>query len=104
MVYGALAQAPDDTFAGAVSLGFCNDVEVSRPWCAHGDWRPEFSAKKRVTLLPPRADIASRPDEKPRFTILQGTVDKVCDLKAAAELTRMAMARLPALKALQRLC
>jgi type IV secretory pathway VirJ component len=85
VVYGALAQAPDDTFAGAISLGFCNDVEVARPWCPHGDWRPEYGAKKRVTLLPPRPDLAPRPDDRPRWTILQGTVDKVCDLKAATE-------------------
>ncbi|HLX09261.1 MAG TPA: AcvB/VirJ family lysyl-phosphatidylglycerol hydrolase [Thermoanaerobaculia bacterium] len=33
VAYGALAQAPSGTFAGAISLGFCPDLEVSHPLC-----------------------------------------------------------------------
>ena len=32
--YGALAQAPSGSFAGAVSLGFCPEIEASHPLCA----------------------------------------------------------------------
>jgi type IV secretory pathway VirJ component len=83
LVYGALAQAPD-AFAGAVSLGFCPDLEAARPLCAHGDWRPAYDAKKRTSLLPPRADLTPRGDGEARWTALQGQVDQVCDAAAVA--------------------
>ena len=33
LAYGALAQAPSGTFAGAVSLGFCPELAASHPLC-----------------------------------------------------------------------
>jgi type IV secretory pathway VirJ component/protein-S-isoprenylcysteine O-methyltransferase Ste14 len=33
LAYGALAQAPSGSFAGAVSLGFCPEIESSHPLC-----------------------------------------------------------------------
>ena len=33
LVYAALAAAPPETFAGAISLGFCPDLEIRRPPC-----------------------------------------------------------------------
>jgi len=33
LAYGALAQAPSGSFAGAVSLGFCPELEASHPLC-----------------------------------------------------------------------
>ncbi len=33
LAYGALAQSPSGTFAGAVSLGFCPDLDASHPLC-----------------------------------------------------------------------
>ncbi|HEU4403555.1 MAG TPA: AcvB/VirJ family lysyl-phosphatidylglycerol hydrolase, partial [Candidatus Polarisedimenticolia bacterium] len=79
LVYGALAQAPAESFAGAISLGFCPDLEVGRPLCAHGDWKPDYEPKKKTSLLPPLAEIAPRPEGEARWTALQGRVDKVCD-------------------------
>jgi type IV secretory pathway VirJ component/protein-S-isoprenylcysteine O-methyltransferase Ste14 len=34
LAYGALAQAPSASFAGAISLGFCPEIEASHPLCA----------------------------------------------------------------------
>jgi type IV secretory pathway VirJ component/protein-S-isoprenylcysteine O-methyltransferase Ste14 len=34
LVYGALAQAPSGSFAGAISLGFCPRLDASHPLCA----------------------------------------------------------------------
>ena len=34
LAYGALAQAPSGSFAGAISLGFCPEIEASHPLCA----------------------------------------------------------------------
>jgi type IV secretory pathway VirJ component len=79
VVYGALAQSPSETFAGALSLGFCADVEVARPFCAHEEWKPSFNAKKRMSLLPASAGIAPRPGGTARWIALQGLVDQVCD-------------------------
>ena len=36
LVYAALAAAPPETFAGAISLGFCPDLEINRPVCQQG--------------------------------------------------------------------
>src|SRR3990170_7961315 len=33
MVYAAVAAAPPETFAGAISLGFCPDLDIGRPPC-----------------------------------------------------------------------
>lgn len=33
LVYGILAQAPANTFKGAIALGFCPDIELSKPLC-----------------------------------------------------------------------
>lgn len=33
LVYGILAQAPANTFMGALALGFCPDLQISRPLC-----------------------------------------------------------------------
>jgi len=35
LVYAALAAAPPEAFAGAISLGFCPDLEIHKPLC-HG--------------------------------------------------------------------
>ena len=39
LVYAALAAAPPETFAGAISLGFCPDLELSRPPCEQNGLR-----------------------------------------------------------------
>jgi type IV secretory pathway VirJ component len=72
VVYGALAQAPSTTFTGAVSLGFCPDLEVARPLCGSGGWTPTYDAKKHLGWLPERRDLV------PPWHVLQGSIDKVC--------------------------
>jgi type IV secretory pathway VirJ component len=84
VVYGVLAQGPRDAFAGAVSLGFCPDLEVARPFCSRNDWRPEYDARKRTSLLPTVPDLAPRPGGAPRWIVLQGGIDKVCGAAATA--------------------
>src|SRR5882672_3523745 len=58
LVYGTLAQAPLGTFVGALSLGFCPDLEVKRPLCSGSDARPDPLQSGRVT---------SRSGQKPRL-------------------------------------
>ncbi|MDQ6480204.1 AcvB/VirJ family lysyl-phosphatidylglycerol hydrolase [Dyadobacter sp. LHD-138] len=33
LVYGILAQSPSNTFSGAIALGFCPDLQISKPLC-----------------------------------------------------------------------
>ncbi len=79
VVYGALAQGPPDAFVGAVSLGFCPDAAIARPFCGREDWKPTYLPDKRNSLLPPRPGLAARADGTARWTILQGQIDQVCD-------------------------
>ncbi|WP_448633649.1 hypothetical protein [Pedobacter panaciterrae] len=33
LIYGILAQAPANTFKGAIALGFCPDINIKKPMC-----------------------------------------------------------------------
>lgn len=85
VVYGALAQAPPTTFTGAVSLGFCPDIEVGRPFCGKGTWKPTYEAKKHRGWLPEKPDLAPGEHGAPRWVALQGDIDQVCDPKGTVE-------------------
>ncbi|HEX5042989.1 MAG TPA: AcvB/VirJ family lysyl-phosphatidylglycerol hydrolase [Candidatus Polarisedimenticolaceae bacterium] len=78
VVYGALAQAPSTTFAGGVSLGFCPDLEVARPLCGQGDWKPSYDPRQRKGWLPEKRDLASA------WHVLQGAMDQVCSPSGTA--------------------
>ena len=85
LVYAALAQAPDDTFEGSLSLGFCPELEVALPLCGRSGWKAPYDGKRRVSLLPPRSDLKSRERGAVRWTALQGEVDQVCSPKTTEE-------------------
>ena len=77
--YAMLAQAPEDTFAGGISVGFCQDIELSKRMCKGEDLH-----------FTPRADgkgIDLKPGAKLRnpWTVLHGEVDKVCSLAQTRE-------------------
>lgn len=72
LVYAALAQSPGETFKGAISLGFCPDLPLSRPMC-HGDgldWEPGPRGKGYSFLPTSKLEVP--------WVALQGDVDKVC--------------------------
>jgi type IV secretory pathway VirJ component len=73
LVYAILAQAPANTFAGAVSLGFCPDFPPTKPFCKGRGlaWEPAPKGKG-INFLP--AEHLQEP-----WIALQGTVDQVCD-------------------------
>ena len=72
MAYAALVAAPPETFAGAVSLGFCPDLEVRRPLCQMRGLR----ATRRPKGL--GYDLAPDPASTVPWMVLQGEVDQVC--------------------------
>jgi type IV secretory pathway VirJ component len=72
LVYALLVEAPPNTFKGAISMGFCPDLPLVKPFCAgHGlTWGPGpkgkgFSFKPATTLEQP-------------WIAFQGLVDQVC--------------------------
>jgi type IV secretory pathway VirJ component len=73
LVYAALAQAPPNTFRGAISLGFCPDLDLSKPLCrGYGlEWRPGPKGKGFIFLPAKNLDTP--------WIALQGTIDQVCD-------------------------
>lgn len=78
VAYGALAQAPPTTFRGAVSLGFCPDLEVKRRFCGTKAWRPGWDEKKKQSWLQEDPDMTEREGGGAKWIALQGLIDQVC--------------------------
>jgi type IV secretory pathway VirJ component len=78
VVYGALAQGPPTTFRGAVSLGFCPDLEVKRPFCGTKSWKPGWNEKKKQSWLFEDPDLSEPEGGGTRWIALQGMIDQVC--------------------------
>ena len=72
LVYAALAAAPAGTFAGAISLGFCPDLQIARAPCQQNGLTITRQAKGRGFNL-----AANRQMQAP-WMVLQGDVDQVC--------------------------
>ena len=73
LVYAILVQAPPNTFLGAISLGFCPDLQLTKPLCrGYGlEWKPGPKGKG-YSFLPARKI-------RDPWIALQGTIDQVCD-------------------------
>jgi type IV secretory pathway VirJ component len=72
LAYAMLAQAPEGTFAGAISLGFCADLDLAKPMCRGEGLR--FTRRpdgKAVDLLPSKQLAAD-------WVVLHGARDRVC--------------------------
>ncbi len=79
LVYAALAQAPPQTFRGAISLGFCPDVSLRTPLC-RGQGLVSHPRAKGTG-----ADLEAFGELGPPWAVLQGEIDQVC---APAETAR----------------
>jgi type IV secretory pathway VirJ component len=79
LVYAVLVQAPKGTFRGAVSLGFCPDLELAKPLCrgAGGLAWNLLPKGKGFWFLP-------APALESPWVALQGTIDQVCDPASTA--------------------
>ena len=73
LVYAALAAAPPETFAGAISLGFCPDLEIHDALCRQRGLAFQKKVKGIGYDLAPFAGLAVP------WMVLQGEADKVCD-------------------------
>jgi len=72
LVYAALASAPPETFAGAVSLGFCPDIMIHRPLCEMRGLETRKRTDGRGYDVRPFAAL------KVPWMVLQGEIDQVC--------------------------
>ncbi len=77
LVYGLMAQAPVGAFVGGVSLGFCPDLEISKPMC-NGRSLSSVKAKKAFVLNPD-------PQLGMPWIALQGVKDEVCGAGATKD-------------------
>ncbi|WP_264526327.1 AcvB/VirJ family lysyl-phosphatidylglycerol hydrolase [Flavobacterium sp. N502536] len=73
LVYGMLAQAPANTFSGAIALGFCPDIETDRTLC-DGSGLTSHVLKEGKAYFLEKTEKLSAP-----FIVLQGTTDQVCN-------------------------
>jgi type IV secretory pathway VirJ component len=81
LVYGAVAQAPAGSYAGAVSVAFSPDIVGLKPWCA--SFAPAGRLAATRTALPrPGWLFAPIPLAAP-WTMLQGMTDPVVDFATA---------------------
>ena len=85
LVYAALVSAPAETFAGALSLGFCPDLEIHKPLC-RGRALQSRPRKKAVGF-----DLEADRTLAVPWYVFQGDIDQVCDAGA----TRAYAARVP---------
>lgn len=72
LVYGMLAQAPANTFKGAISLGFCPDIETDKTLC-NGTGLTTHVLKEGHSYYLEVSEKLTAP-----FIVLQGMTDKVC--------------------------
>ena len=82
LVYALLGQAPPGTFRGAMSLGFCPDLGVNKPFCkGFGlEWRP--GSKGKGSMFMPVQHL-----QEP-WIAFQGTIDQVCDPAATEKFVK----------------
>ena len=73
LVYATLAQAPPNTFRGGISMGFCPDLAVVKPFCRGSGLTSKPNAKGTGLLFDPIEEIASP------WIAFQGSIDQVCD-------------------------
>ncbi len=76
LVYATLAEAPPGTFKGALSLGFCPDLDLKKPVCkgsglAATPRRGPKGLLKGVNLVPAKSMSGT-------WISLQGQLDQVC--------------------------
>src|SRR6185295_8933164 len=72
LAYAMIAQAPEGTFAGALSLGFCVEMDLGKSLCRGDGLRfTKHADGKSVDLLPIRELAAD-------WVVLQGARDRVC--------------------------
>ncbi len=79
LVYAILVQAPTGTFGGAISMGFCPDLPLTKPLCRGNGLEWKAGPKGKGVSFEPAPRL-----ETP-WIAFQGSVDQVCDPKSVQE-------------------
>ncbi len=80
LAYAVLAQAPAQTFAGAITVGFCPETSLRKPLCKGGALQFERTANQELRYMPaPQLDA-------PWVTLQGGRADR-CGVDAIREFT-----------------
>ncbi|WP_406825419.1 AcvB/VirJ family lysyl-phosphatidylglycerol hydrolase [Pedobacter sp. KACC 23697] len=74
LVYGLLAQAPQNTFRAGIVLGFCPDINIKKPLCKGSG---KFTVVKRKDTK--GYDIGAAGNLSAPLISLQGENDKICN-------------------------
>ena len=77
LAYALIAQAPEGTFGGALSAGFCPELVFAKPLCKGDGVHFRQSTDKRALTLLPAGKLRAP------WTALHGSDDKVCATGAA---------------------
>jgi type IV secretory pathway VirJ component len=72
LAYALIAQAPHGTFAGALSMGFCPDLPVTRPFCRQYGLRWHEAPRGRGVVFEPDSGLTTP------WIAFQGQIDRVC--------------------------
>lgn len=81
VVYAALAADAGQHFGGGISLGFCPDLLVTKPFCAgRGGLTQQKQKSAPFGYVFDKRETVDVP-----WRIVQGEIDKVCEPKFAAE-------------------
>jgi len=76
LVYGILAQAPANTFKGAIAMGFCPDMATIEPLCTTNNLKQHPTKPGGpIWLLEPTENLTAP------FIAINGLDDKVCNYK-----------------------
>ncbi|WAC14672.1 AcvB/VirJ family lysyl-phosphatidylglycerol hydrolase [Dyadobacter pollutisoli] len=78
LVYGVLAQAPANTFKGAIALGFCPDIDINKPLCK-GTALLVHAIKANHSYYLDRTPGLTAP-----FVVLNGINDQTCPYAATS--------------------
>ena len=79
MVYLAMAQAPPNTFSGAISLGFCPDLWTIKPMCKGVGLESHPKSNGHGFYYDPVPEIQNP------WIALQGGVDRICNAQSTAD-------------------
>ena len=74
IMYAALAQAGDERFGGAMTLGFCPDLIIHKPFCEGAGLTADKQTKPPYGIV-----FNTVPKVNAPWIVLQGDIDQVCN-------------------------
>jgi hypothetical protein len=74
LAYAALAQAGDTRFSGAMTLGFCPDLIIHKPFCEGAGLTADKQQKPPYGIV-----FNTVPSVAAPWIVLQGDIDQVCN-------------------------